>query len=318
MAGDKVAIISPSGAVDPAYVEGAVKAIKAWGFEPVLGKYVLAENREFGAITMGGTDEQRFEDLKWAIDDPEIKAILCSRGGYGAMRLLERLFLPPENIHIGNFYEKWLIGFSDISALNAHWLKSGMLSIHASMAKQLAENGVKGIESETLHNILTGVMPDYDFDSHPLSKPGSATGTLVGGNLAVLAALIGTPYNMFDKGDILFLEDVGEEIYRVERIMLQLRSAGVFRRLKGLIIGQFSRYHIDGQLTDSNSDPNMYEMIARILKPYDIPTAFGFPIGHEGLNVPLIEGATVTLSINQFHKGTTTLHTHQFKGELPY
>lgn len=293
--GDHVAIISPSGTIIPERVDGAVAALKEWGFVPVVGEHTLSCQRSWGAVVTGGSDEERLADLQWAITNPKIKAILCSRGGYGTVRLLEHL-----DINLIRSNPKWLIGFSDISALHAAWHRAGVMSMHASMAKQLTDYGTEGEVSEAMHTILaTDEWPSYSVEPHPFNREGEASGMLVGGNLAVLSALMGTDYSML-KGDvILFLEDVGEEIYRVERLLYQLRLAGVLPALKGLIVGQFTRYHLDGELVDTSTDHqrHLYSMISKMVSAYDYPVAFDFPIGHVDRNLPLVEGATARLSV---------------------
>lgn len=291
----RVAIISPSGKVDPRLVEGAAEALRQWGYQPVTGRHTLCEHRSWGAVLTGGTDQQRLADLLWAITDPAIRAIWCSRGGYGTVRLLEHI--DPQLIHDS---PKWLVGFSDISALHALWHKAGVMSLHAPMAKHLARSGTKGEVSEAIHAIVSGAaMPTYRIAPHALNRLGEATGTLVGGNLAVLSALIGTDYSLLRPGSILFIEDVAEEIYRVERMLYQLRLSGVLPHLKALVVGQFTRYHLDGKLTDTSTDAQqcLYRMISRLVEPYAYPVVFGFPVGHTDVCLPLVEGARATLRV---------------------
>lgn len=316
--GDRVAIISPSGKVDPERVEGAVAAIRQWGYEPVVGQHALCECRSWGAVLTAGTDDERLADLLWAITDPSIKAIWCSRGGYGAVRLLDRI-----DTDLIWQHRKWLIGFSDICALHALWNRAGVMSLHAPMAKHLTEHGTNGEVSEAIHAVLsTGKTPIYQVPPHEFNRTGAAVGKLVGGNLAVLSALIKSDFDVMRKSrtkirDILFIEDIGEEIYRVERMMHQLRLAGVLASLKGLVVGQFTRYHLDGQLSSTATDTQkqLYRMIAHMVEPYDYPVAFGFPAGHVDRNLPLILGAPTHLQVTS---STVTLNpitalSHQIK-----
>lgn len=301
-AGDKVAIISPSGIVLPERVKGAVATWQEWGFQPVTGQHVLASHIDYHTIRLGGTREQRLADLRWALTDDSIKAILCSRGGYGTIHLLE--LLDHEAI---KRQPKWLMGFSDISCLHALFHKLGIMSIHASMAKHFAEHGTQDEISHALHEILTGgSWPEYHEAPHPFNREGTATATITGGNLTVLASLLGTPYNLLKPGHILFIEDIAEEPYRVERLLYQLRLAGILPHLAGLIVGKFNRYHADGQYLESCDDDkheDMYALIRDMVAPYGYPVAFNFPIGHIDRNLPLIEGATATLTV-------TATHTH--------
>ena len=262
----------------------------------MVGQHTLDEHRSWGTVLTGGTDEARLADLRWAIADPTIKAILCSRGGYGTVRLLERI-----DVNLVRSNPKWLIGFSDISALHALWHRAEVMSLHASMAKQLTDFGTEGEVSEAMRTIISGgTLSPYHIDSHPFNRCGEAEGMIVGGNLAVLSALIGTDYNLLKPDTILFIEDVGEEIYRVERLLYQLRFAGVLPKLKGLIVGQFTRYHLNGVLTDTSTDTqqHLYSMISRLVEPYSYPVAFNFPIGHIDRNLPIVEGSQATLQVS--------------------
>lgn len=293
---DRIAIISPSGNVVAKRVKGAVAALAQWCYAPVVGQHTLDEHRSWGTVLTGGTDEARLADLRWAIADPTIKAILCSRGGYGTVRLLDCI-----DVNLVRSNPKWLIGFSDISALHALWHRAGVMSLHASMAKQLTDFGTEGEVSEAMHAIISGgTLSPYHIDSHPFNRCGEAEGMIVGGNLAVLSALIGTDYNLLKPDTILFIEDVGEEIYRVERLLYQLRLAGVLPKLKGLIVGQFTRYHLNGVRTDTSTDTqqHLYSMISHLVEPYSYPVAFNFPIGHIDRNLPIVEGSQVTLQVS--------------------
>ena len=196
---------------------------------------------------------------------------------------------------------KWLIGFSDISALHAAMVASGVASIHASMAKHLTQFGVDNEATQALFNILQGKLPTYQTPSHPFNKPGTATGTLTGGNMAVLCGLLDTEFDLLSRGDILFIEDVGEEVYKIERMLYNLRLSGVLPMIKGLIVGRFTDY----RNPDGNGD-SMEQMVKRMVEPYDIPVAFDFPVGHVDENMPLIEGAQVTLTVAD----TVTLQFH--------
>lgn len=279
--GDKIAIVSPAGPIDSALVDSAVITLRSIGFNPVVYPNALGRNGHFS-----GTHSERLADLSAALTDPSVRAILCSRGGYGAALILDSLSLLPLEKD-----PKWIIGFSDISALHSLMSSRGIASIHASMAKQLAL-GADDADNQTLIGILKGNLPSYSFPSHPYNHLGTAEGRLQGGNLAVIQALIGTPYNIIQPGTILFIEDVSEPIYKIERILYQLRMSGVIENLKGLIIGQF---------TDYKSDDNfetMEDMIAAALADYpDLPVAFNLPIGHVDHNVPIVESANAKLVV---------------------
>lgn len=289
--GDKIAIISPASHILPEYVDGACQAIAQMGFQPVVSTHCKGQCGGYS-----GTIEQRLADFLEALHNPEVKAILCSRGGYGVVHLLE--YLSADDIAEN---AKWLIGFSDISALHAAMVASGVASIHASMAKHLTQFGVDDEANTALFNILQGKLPTYQTPSHAFNKPGTATGTLTGGNMAVLCGLLDTDFDLLSRGDILFIEDVGEEVYKIERMLYNLRLSGVLPMIKGLIVGRFTDY----RNPDGNGD-SMEQMVKRMVEPYDIPVAFDFPVGHVDENMPLIEGAQVTLTIAD----TVTLQFH--------
>lgn len=277
--GDVIAIASPASSIDPELVHGAAKELEANGFRVRIMPHALGEYGSYSA-----TAEERLSALQAAIDDPQVKAILCSRGGYGAAHLLQRL-----NVH----RPVWLIGFSDISALHALWIHRGIRSIHGSMAKELALKRCPGNEANRrlLHLLTTGEMPEMEWQPTPYNIYGQAQGMLVGGNLAVLNGLAATPYDTLTAGNILFIEDVCEPIYKVERVLYRLRMAGVLDNLKGLIIGQFTGWQPSKDWDDMN------RMIAQAVGKVPYPIAFNAPIGHVDGNLPLLHGAEVTLSV---------------------
>lgn len=279
--GDKIAIVSPAGIVNPDFVHAAIQVLSNEGWNPYISKHALGKHGSFS-----GSINDRINDIKEAFLDTDTRAIFCSRGGYGAVHLLEELSkLPLEQ------NPKWLIGFSDISALHALMASKGIASIHAPMAKHLARENGTDSNSFQLFEILRGCQPQYQWDSHPLNKCGNVSGKLIGGNLAVLQALINTPYDIFKKGIILLIEDIGEPIYKVQRMLYQLKLCGILQSLTGLIVGQFTNYHADSNF------PNMETMINEIITQYNYPVTFNAPIGHIDNNIPLIMGAEITLSV---------------------
>lgn len=282
--GDKVAILSPAGPIDSAIVYNAALVLRDMGFDPIIYPHTFGKNGHFS-----GTTEERLADLTEAFGDPEIRAIFCSRGGYGVVHnlgSLGQLDLQKD--------PKWVIGFSDISALHALMASQGIASVHSSMAKQIAL-GLGNADNYELFSILRGHKPVYTFEPHPYNRSGEATGRLVGGNLAVLAGLINTPFDIFPRGSILFIEDVSEPIYKIERILYQLKLSGVLSNIKGLIIGQFTDYRPD------ENHECMEDMIREMVAEYDIPIAFNVPVGHVDHNVPLIESSVVTLRVTTEH-----------------
>ncbi|MDE6222371.1 MAG: LD-carboxypeptidase [Muribaculaceae bacterium] len=278
--GDTIALLSPASAIDPALLDGAAAAIASAGYRPMI---MPGAKGCCGSFSASAT--RRLADLQAAVDNPAVKAIVCGRGGYGAVHLLDRLRLTRP---------VWLAGFSDISALHALWHINSFRSIHSSMAKELTRSLCPGNEANLrLFEILrTGHMPPIQFDAHPLNRPGTARGTLHGGNLAVLDGLVGTPFDLLTLPDtILVIEDIAEPIYKVERMLWRLKLAGVFDRLKGLVVGQFTDYRPSADWAD------MYSMIASAVGGYSFPVAFNAPIGHIDANLPFVQGASVCLAV---------------------
>ncbi len=290
--GDAVAIVSPASVIDPALVAGACDTLARWGFSPRVFPHALAVDGSFA-----GNAGQRLEDMTHALNDPEIKAILCSRGGYGTVHLLSRL----SQLDIAA-QPKWLVGFSDISALHGLMHSKGVMSVHGSMAKQL---GV-GADNELNHDMLSilsgqGSRP-IAWQSENFVNPGTVTAPMVGGNLAVIAALIDTPYNLIIPGTILVVEDVAEPIYKIERIFYQLMLSGKLQNLAGLVVGRFTEYNPDRNHT------TMEQMLQPILQQLHYPVATDAPIGHVDINRPWIEGANTTLTVTPDRQATIAQH----------
>ncbi len=280
--GDRIAIVSPASKIDASVVEGALPVLKEQGWIPEVYPHALGVSG-----TYSGTVEDRLADFTDALSDSGIRAIMCSRGGYGAVHLLDRI-----SSELLQADPKWIIGFSDISALHALMSRNGIASIHSSMCRHLGAYGVNDEDSQSLFGILRGEMPSYCVNAHPWNKAGSAVGQVLGGNLAVLSALIGTPYDIIGReGSILFIEDIAEPIYKVERILYQMRLSGVFNRINGLVIGQFTEYRPDANYSD------MLTMIHDMTSDLNMPVAYDFPIGHVDHNLPLIESAVAELSV---------------------
>lgn len=297
-AGDRVTVVSPSGKIDKVLLRKARQRLESWGLEVLVARHADGECGWFA-----GTVRQRLADLQNALDDPRTAAILCSRGGYGAVHLAGK----PD---FTRFRErpKWLIGFSDITVLHNMVQREGFASLHAPMARHLAVEPADDFATLALKDILFGhftagtaeaVQPApagfaYTCSPHPLNRKGTAGGTLRGGNLAVSHGLRGTPYDIPPEGTILFLEDVGERPHAVERMFYNLKLGGVLGRLSGLIVGQFTGYEENRSLGKV-----LYEALADVLAEYDFPVCFNFPVGHVQRNLPLINGAEVTLEVGR-------------------
>ena len=284
--GDKVTVISPSSIIEPDILAGGIKCLKSWGLNVSKGRFVRGKYGNFA-----GTVKQRLGDLQRAMDDPDCKAIFCSRGGYGANNLLAQL-------DFTKFHQspKWLIGFSDITALHCRIQSEGFASLHAPMLKHLIEEGADDYCNQAIHDILFGInaQQHYQCEGNPLNHTGKATGIIRGGNMAVWHGLLGTPYDINPAGTILFVEDVGEKPHAIERMFYNLKLSGFLDKLSGLIICQFTEFEEHKQL-----GKELYPALADMLKEYHYPICFGFPVGHVPMNVPIIEGAQVELKVSK-------------------
>lgn len=281
--GDKAIIISPSGCVDETFITGAKNLLLGWGLDIEIAPFA---KEEFGRY--GGTVDQRLSDLQNSFDNKSIKMILCSRGGYGIVHLLSKLNF--DNIRKN---PKWLVGFSDITALHLALLQNGIASVHAPMARHLTEYPFDA-STALLKKVLFEKDLTYNLYSHSFNRSGNVKGRLVGGNLAVLTGLIGTSYMKLPNKPILFIEDVGEAPYKIDRMMWQLKLSGILEKLSGLIIGQFSEYKEDPLM-----GATVYESILAMVKEYKYPVVFDFPVGHVEDNYALIHGAKVILDVKR-------------------
>jgi muramoyltetrapeptide carboxypeptidase len=278
--GDVIAICSPAGSIATEKVLGARRVLESEGWRVRIMDHALGKNGIYS-----GSDDERFNDLREAFEDKDVKAIICSRGGYGMVHIMENL----DKVDL-RANAKWVVGFSDISALHAAMASSGVASIHASMTGHIMR-GADDPDNAALFAMLRGERPTFAFDGHTYDRPGSAEGTLLGGNLAVLAGLVNTKYDVLLRDKILFIEDVSEPIYKIERMLYQLRLSGVLPNLRGLIVGKFTDYKADASYN------NMYDMIWDMVAPYKYPVAFDAPIGHVDHNIPVIESSHVTLKV---------------------
>ena len=287
--GDKIAIISPAGAVEPFQLEKGIKLIKSKGFEPVLGENLYTKYSN--GYNYAGTEEQRTKDINWALNDPEISAIWASRGGYGCQHLIE-------NLNLKGFIKnpKWYIGYSDNSVIQSYLLKKGFASIHGQTIKT-SSFGVTDESYDLTFNILKGKPLKYTLKSNQFNKEGNVEGELVGGNLALIYALLGTKYSFDFKDKILFIEDIGENFYALDRMIMSLELAGVFTKIKGLIIGGMTNMgdEKENKQYEESFDEFAYKLISDRISKYKFPVVFAFPNGHIHNNIPLIIGAEISL-----------------------
>lgn len=286
-AGDKVALISPSYYTPMENVEKTANVLRGWGFEPVIGPNV-------GKVTDGqyaGTVDERISDIRWALQDPSIKAIICNRGGYGSIQLIDRLMLSEIKSS-----PKWIVGFSDISTILGLFTRAGVMSIHGTMSSFLAAGGTDAT-STLMRDILLGNVPKYLVPEHPQNITGIASGILVGGNICTFAPNLGTQADATAGKDlILFIEEVEESMHNIDRQMRILQMNGVLDRCKGIILGEFSDCGTEFK-NESGKTMSVEAMLHGILAPYKIPVLCGFPAGHGEVNLPLIMGAPVTIDV---------------------
>ncbi len=279
--GDKIAITCPAKKL-PNPMTDAVKLLQSWRLEVVLGETVDASWHQFA-----GDDDLRARDLQRFIDDDSIKAIIAARGGYGTVRMIDK-------VDFSRFAQnpKWLVGFSDITVLHTHLLSNyNAQTIHGQMPVNIPDASARSLE--TLRKALFGEELSYRFTSHALNRSGKGSGILVGGNLSLLIAVSGSVSDLDYNGKILFIEDVSEYLYAIDRMMRNLKRAGKLQHLAGLIVGSFS----DVKDNDIPFGQTVPEIIMDVVKEYNYPVCFDFPAGHIPDNCSLILGKTLNLSV---------------------
>jgi len=285
--GDTVAIVAPSGILKNRTdeVQQAQALLKRWGLHSVVGKHVFSEADHFA-----GTDDERCEDLQEALDNPKISAIWCARGGYGTVRILDKL-------DYSKFKQnpKWLIGYSDITALHNQIHNEGVESLHAIMCVSLPKDESE-IEASisTLKNTLFGNPLSYTLKGSSYNKTGTTSGQLVGGNLTMLHTMLGSKTSIDTFGKILFIEEIGEYKYHIDRMLQSLKRAGYFDNCKGVIVGDMTKLRTNTTLWGTSVE----QLILDALADYDFPIAFNMPAGHEKDNQALILGRTVKLTVD--------------------
>lgn len=287
--GDTIAITCPAGYMDAVNIKTCVKTLQQWGFQVLIGKTVGSNSSNY----FSGTDEERRDELQAMLDEPSIKAILCGRGGYGVTRIIDQL-----NFKAFRKQPKWIIGFSDITVLHSYlFSKCKVASLHAPMANAFNKGGAKGPYVQSLHNALTGKKNQYTSRPYAMNRTGNATGLLVGGNLALLAHIAGSSILYKTKDAILFIEDVGEYLYNIDRMLIQLKRAGVLKQLGGLVIGGFT----DCKDTTRPFGKKVEDIIQEHIAEYDYPVCYHFPVSHAKANVALKVGMPVSLRVT--HQG---------------
>lgn len=290
--GDTIAIIAPAKKIEKEYIEFAVQIFENWGYKVLISPHCIGENNYFS-----GTIAERTSDLQWAIDHKEIKAIICARGGYGCIQILDLV-----NWERFTQHPKWIAGFSDVTIFHQFLTKMEIASIHATMPLNFRQNSTAALS--TLRQALEGEAISCEWESSVSNQTGNATGEITGGNLAVLCGLIGTVHQPDFSNKILFLEDVGEALYAIDRSLYQLSLAGVLDQISGLIVGDFSG------IKDTSPAYNMSlaEVILPHFKNRSIPISFDFPAGHCDDNRALIFGKKINLVVEE-NKSTLTTET---------
>ncbi len=270
-----IRIISPASAIDPAVMQRGIQTLKDFGHAVSVGAHASGNIGMFSA-----TPEERLQDINEAFSDPTLDAILCARGGYGLAQILDKIIIPAD-------FHKLVIGFSDITALHQLLGTHGIPSVHGNMCRDFNERDQQFLEKRQLN---------YTIPTHFLNRKGAAHGILHGGNMAVMMGLSGTPYGIETlvekEPTILFLEEVSEHHHTIDRMMQQLRLAGVLSKIKGLIVGEFAKCEDDPRFHCT-----IYESIAKAVEDYDYPVLFGFPAGHGEENMPLLMNAPCHLTV---------------------
>lgn len=282
--GDKIAIISTARKITTQELTPAIQTFESWGLQVVLGQTIDASYNQFA-----GNDVLRLQDFQQMLDDETIKAIVCARGGYGTTRIIDQVDFSKFRQH-----PKWVVGFSDVTTIHSHIHNLGIETIHAIMPVLFGREGT--IDSvETLRKTLFGENLNYSSAPHPFNRTGMAKGQLVGGNLSMLHTLTGTKSDINTEGKILFLEDLDEYLYHIDRMLVHLDRSGKLSNLAGLIVGDMS------DMKD-NAIPfgkTAYEIIAEHTGKYNYPVCYNFPVGHEPLNLALVCGREAILSVSE-------------------
>lgn len=280
--GDTIAIVATARKVSREEVQPAIDLLESWGFKVVLGPNLFAAQNQFA-----GSDETRAEALQWAIDHPEVKAIWCARGGYGTVRLMDKLQLAS----LVKGQQKLICGFSDVTVLHNALQNMGLVSIHSTMPFSVHTSTNEALN--TFKQALLGQPIQLRASAHAYNKQGETKAPLVGGNLSILYSLTGTPYQLNTKGKILFLEDLDEYLYHIDRMMMNLKLAGMLDGLAGLVVGGMSDMK-DNKVAFGTSAE---EIIRDVVSEYNFPVCFNFPAGHFPDNRAMVFGAQHQLSV---------------------
>ncbi len=283
--GDKIAIVATARKVTPSEMDVAINTFRSWGLQVITGPHLFGEKDQYS-----GTDEERASDLQMMLDDNEVKAILCARGGYGTVRIIDQL-----NFSAFEQHPKWIVGYSDITVLHSHInTQLNIETLHAIMPINFPDEGTQ-VAIDSLRKALFGEVLEYSIASHPLNSEGTDTGVLTGGNLSILYSLMSSPSDIQTEDKILFIEDLDEYLYHIDRMMMNLKRSGKLSGIKGLIVGGLTKMN-DNTIPFGKSAE---QIISQYAKEAGIPVCFNFPAGHIPDNRALIMGHEVELNIDQ-------------------
>ena len=282
--GDKVGLVATARKISIKELEEGLQLIKSWGLIPVIGKTIGASDHQYA-----GSDYERAEDFQEMLDNPEIKAIWCARGGYGSVRIIDQI-----DFYKFVKYPKWIVGYSDVTVFHNHLHKIGFKTIHATMPVSVPDN--TAFAKATLKQSLFGELPTIQYEtSHALNRQGSANGILVGGNLSMLYSMCGSNSALDTEGKILFIEDLDEYLYHIDRMVMNLKRNKMLDHLAGLIVGGMTKMH-DNRIPFGKT---AQEIVIDAIGECEYPVAFDFPAGHVDDNRALIIGATVMLEVTK-------------------
>jgi muramoyltetrapeptide carboxypeptidase len=290
--GDVIGITAPAGYINHDEIQPSIVQMESWGFKIKIGMTIGKKD-----FTFGGTDLERANDFQEMLDDPDIDAIMCARGGYGMVRIIDRL-------NFTRFAQKpkWIIGFSDLTVLHSHLNRNyGIASIHSKMCNSFPDDWSKAeiIQVETINSIrqaLSGDTMKYMLDANPANVPGKADGVLIGGNLKTLETLSGTKSDLNTAGKILFVEDTGEYLYSIDRMFWNMERSGKLAKLKALVVGGFKVKKDDA---GEDFGRTVYDIVLEKVKKYEYPVCFDFPVGHQKNNFALKCGVKHRLEVTQ-------------------
>jgi len=285
--GDTIGVVCPAGYISPEKTESAIQTFQDWGYQVKIGKTLGTDTGNY----FSGTDKERLNDFQSMLDDDDIQAVFCARGGYGTGRIIEEISFKKFKKN-----PKWIIGFSDITILHSHiYSNYNIATLHAPMASAFRNEENQNRFVLSLKKALEGHKIKYQSPVHEFNRKGEAIGELVGGNLSLIAHLVGTSSDIKTKGKILFLEDVGEYLYNIDRMLYQLRRSGKLSKLAGLIIGGFT----ENKDTERPFGKTAYEIIHDIVREYKYPVCFGFPVSHDRENYALKVGVGYKLRVGK-------------------